>query len=317
MNEEIIKLLTAYEDHGLFGEKNKGTDEPSKNLRNNADGFLKRKQFFDCKILRGFGGDKMQNDGSFKLVFNCFGKSVFSVDRDKTIELTEGDLLFINAKAKCEEEFLKENSLGVVFNIKPEFFTETAADICGGDAVYDYVLSEVLRGGRECILFKTLPEPSITNLVENLIRSALAEKEDLNARNLTMALLFLELSKRSEKIIDNLGNSEDDIILKTVRYIENSFKDAKLGVLAKELGISPVSLSKTIKRRLKLTFKNLLLAKRLFEAEQLIRNTILPITEIIFYVGYENTNFFYGMFSAKFSVSPKEYRRRFQDGSKA
>ena len=44
------------------------------------------------------------------------------------------------------------------------------------------------------------------------------------------------------------------------------------------------------------------------EAEKLILNTEIPITEIIFSVGYENTNFFYKMFSKKYGCSPRDYR---------
>ena len=45
------------------------------------------------------------------------------------------------------------------------------------------------------------------------------------------------------------------------------------------------------------------------EAEKLIVNSKIPITEIIFSVGYENTNFFYKMFSLKYGCTPKEYRK--------
>ena len=48
--------------------------------------------------------------------------------------------------------------------------------------------------------------------------------------------------------------------------------------------------------------------KRLDEAEKLILNTDIPVTEIIFSVGYENTNFFYKKFNEKYGVTPREYR---------
>ena len=79
--------------------------------------------------------------------------------------------------------------------------------------------------------------------------------------------------------------------------------------IAKELKISVVSLSKIVKNYSGKTFKDLLQEKRLSEAEKLILNTKIPVTEIIFAVGYENTNFFYKLFSQKYGCTPKEYRK--------
>ena len=139
---------------------------------------------------------------------------------------------------------------------------------------------------------------------------------DYAAQNLAMGLLLVKLTKNAGRLQGSFGSFEDEVVLKTVEYIESSFKDAKLGVLAEKLGVSPVSLSKIIKKRLNLTFKGLLLDKRLSFAEKLIRNTTIPITEIIYFVGYENTNFFYKMFSKRYEVSPKEYRRIFSQKDK-
>ena len=69
------------------------------------------------------------------------------------------------------------------------------------------------------------------------------------------------------------------------------------------------TLSKLVKNNTGKTFKDLLQEKRMSEAEKLISNTKIPITEIIFSVGYENTNFFYKMFTEKFGCTPKEYRK--------
>ena len=52
----------------------------------------------------------------------------------------------------------------------------------------------------------------------------------------------------------------------------------------------------------------LLLQKSFNSAVVLLRETDLPVSAIISAVGYENTSYFYRMFTQRYCVSPKKYR---------
>ena len=153
-------------------------------------------------------------------------------------------------------------------------------------------------------------------MLENLIWSFIFPIENqTQLQNKTLELLFAELTSRSGVISKSVSSSfEQDVMLKVINYIESSFKDAKLFTIADELKISVVGLSKLIKNYSGKTFKETLQEKRLSEAEKLIRNTEIPVTEIIFSVGYENTNFFYKIFAEKYGCTPKEYRIKLRSG---
>ncbi len=246
-----------------------------------------------------------------ELIYNCSGETVHRVNDSEKITLGQGELLLLGTNAVHEVDYAGEKDIAVNFIIKPEFFSTTMGIVGYGNTIYNYIMSELsLKGDAGYILFKVAEVLPIQNLIENLIYSLyFAPNRNYASQNLTMGLIFSELSNETENFDVQPLRYEREIALKTAQYIENSYRDAKLSVISEELHISQVSLCKIIKKSLGSTFKNLLQKKRLAEAEKLIKNTDIPITEIIYSVGYENTNFFYKLFSEQFHCSPKTYRQ--------
>jgi len=206
----------------------------------------------------------------------------------------------------------EKDDIAVNFIIKPEFFNSTLSEDGYGNVIYDMIMNELsARGDTTYIRFDISEILPAKNLLENLIWSFIFPNENqVQLQYKTLELLFAELTNRSGVISKSVSSSfEQDVALKVINYIESSFKDAKLSTIADELKISVVSLSKLIKNYTGKTFKETLQEKRLIEAEKLILNTQIPVTEIIFSVGYENTNFFYKIFAEKYGCTPKEYRK--------
>lgn len=71
-------------------------------------------------------------------------------------------------------------------------------------------------------------------------------------------------------------------------------------------------LSRTIKQETGHTFKELLQEKRFEKASMFLRETDLPIADIMIACGYENSSYFYRKFKEKYEVSPKDYRKQYQ-----
>ena len=101
------------------------------------------------------------------------------------------------------------------------------------------------------------------------------------------------------------------IAMKAVKYIEENYRPASLTFLASQLGLSVSALSKIIKKYTGFTFKELLQIKRLSRATYLLSETSLPVTDIIYAVGYDNTSYFHRIFREKYGMSPFEYRKQF------
>jgi AraC-like DNA-binding protein len=56
-------------------------------------------------------------------------------------------------------------------------------------------------------------------------------------------------------------------------------------------------------------FKELLQLRKLQQAAYLLDNSTLSVDRILESIGYENSSYFYRCFRAKYSCSPKEYRK--------
>ena len=95
-----------------------------------------------------------------------------------------------------------------------------------------------------------------------------------------------------------------------LHYIEENYRNGSLTALSEELNQPVYALSKLVKAETGSTFKELLQQKRLTRAAKLIRETSLPISDIITAVGYDNTSFFYRVFRSEYGLTPREYREQ-------
>ncbi len=246
-----------------------------------------------------------------ELIYEVCGETIHKVNGSDEVLLKEGNILLLGIDAVHEVYECKENDLAVNFIIRPEFFASTI-DIAGyNNTIYDFILNEIkYNGNQSFMLFDVSGFPNIKNLMENLLWNFCFDDKNFQSQNLTMGLVFSELAAKADKVaIPSSLSFDGEVAIKTASYIDSHFKSAKLTDLAKILNLSTVTLSKIIKKNMGVTFKTLLQKKRLTEAEKLIKNTDIPITEVIYAVGYENTNFFYKMFNEKYGCSPKKYRK--------
>ena len=304
ITEEEKRILDGGEvDKSLYTDSEEFTVKSSK--------ILGYERFIEMRPHTRFTKFPKHRHNYIEMIYNCKGKTSHIVNGSDEIVLNEGEILLLGTDAVHEVGFADTDDIAVNFIIKPEFFSSTVNGVGYGNAIYNLILNELSKGGESFIRFDVKNILPAKNLIENLIWSFIFNDENSNAlQNMTMGLLFAELTERSCVVSKSYVSSyEQDLIIKVVNYIESSYKDAKLLTIADELNVSIVALSKLVKANTGKTFKDLLQEKRMNEAEKLISNTKIPITEIIFSVGYENTNFFYKMFTEKFGCTPKEYRK--------
>ena len=98
--------------------------------------------------------------------------------------------------------------------------------------------------------------------------------------------------------------------------IEQNYAKASLAEVAERCHVSAAYVSSTVKSATGKTFKEHLMEKRLSKAALLLKTTALPIGDIIVVVGYENTSYFYRIFTEKYGVSPKTYRKQAKENGK-
>lgn len=246
-----------------------------------------------------------------EMVYMCSGQTVHIVDKN-TICLKTGELLLLNRNALHEVHKAGEKDIAVNFIILPEFF-DRAAEMLGKEdnLVVDFLLSCLFpkNDSMSYLHFAVSDVLPIQNLLENLIWTIV--KNEPNKRRIqqtTLGLLMLELANHTAHL--NVSEKGNGFSAKVLSYIEENYKTASLYELADSMGMNFSAVSKRISRQFNCTFKDLLQAKKITQAEFLLKNTDLPISEIIVSVGYENASYFFRQFKLKKGMSPADYRRK-------
>ncbi|WP_046179471.1 response regulator transcription factor [Domibacillus tundrae] len=101
------------------------------------------------------------------------------------------------------------------------------------------------------------------------------------------------------------------LVRRSRSYIREHYADQDLTLesLAQLLQVSPVYLSRMIKKELGTTFVTLLTKTRMTKAIKLLNSTSLKINEVAEQVGYESQHYFSTAFKKAVGVSPNQYRK--------
>ncbi len=99
-------------------------------------------------------------------------------------------------------------------------------------------------------------------------------------------------------------------ILKSIDdYIDNNICTVTLTELAKELDYSPVYTGSLIKKLTGKSYVDYLQSKRLELATHLLKNSEMPVKDIIQCCGYQNESYFRKIFKQQYNKTPLQYRR--------
>jgi len=148
----------------------------------------------------------------------------------------------------------------------------------------------------------------IQNLVENLIWTlfnGVPNKRRINQT--TMGLLFLQLLNYTDRLL--YSDKQEELVLRTLKYIEEHYNDGSLGELAEILHYDFAWLSREIKRKMGKTYTELVQEKRLSQACYFLRNTDMSIDDISVRIGYDNVSYFHRIFKKTLGATPHRYRK--------
>ncbi|WP_077624571.1 AraC family transcriptional regulator [Sediminibacillus massiliensis] len=234
------------------------------------------------------------------------------------ITLKQGELLLLNQYIEHEIEACQQEDIVINFIIQPQFFDYIFSYLTADNMdknIGDFLISSLFNHSQsgQYLYFAVADVKSIQELIHKIIREIMAPSLlSESTIKLYMGLLMIELIKHSDKIAKRNDNLIDhQLIVESLNYIEENFKDASLYELAERLNQPHYRLSKNIKKVTNQTFKDLLQEKRLREARELLKNTLIPIGTVVEQVGYDNVSYFYRIFKDKYGLTPKKYREQF------
>lgn len=248
-----------------------------------------------------------------EVIYMCQGTTTHLVNGNQVV-LNQGDLLFLNQNALQEIAPAGEKDIAVNFIVLPEFFT-TAFSMMGAE---ENPLKDFLVGalcGRDAatsyLYFHVADILPVQNLIENMVWTIFYNSSNKRSCNqVTMGLLFLQLLNHMDKMEVGGRSYETQTLATVLSYIEDHYKEGRLSQLAEEMKVNVYWLSREIKKLSGKTFTDLLQERKMKQALYLLTNSVLPATDIIEAVGYDNTSYFYRSFKTKYGLSPKEYRQK-------
>lgn len=246
--------------------------------------------------------------GYVELVYVIEGKMKHRVN-GKDITLGKGEILLLGEYALHSIEPSKENDLAVNVLIRPSFFSSVLSGFGEGESNLKKFLVDTLTGKEESgyLHFFTGEVVPITNLMENLLWIHLFGREGRkDILRSTAVLLFNHLLSLTSQAAT--GEREKSVLLSSLSYIEDNYKDGTLELCAEMVGQEMSSLSRLLKRETGKTWTELVVEKRIENSKWLLRNSDENIDDIARSVGYENISYFHRLFRKSTGLSPREYR---------
>lgn len=235
----------------------------------------------------------------------------------KTLEknnfLKKGDGIFINQNVV---HLVKKNGK-CHYNsfIFPKYFLEFYI----GSPAESYV-DCVVESNIETLLFKT------ENGNAKKILQLLYELSELEKRKdkfysyevlCKLSCVWLEICKRFSHCYENHSDIGEKRMRKFLNFIENNYsQNITLAELAKSANVSKSECLRSFKSTMQTTPYKYLTEYRLSKAASLFKNSDEPIGNIATLVGIEQSSHFGKLFKEKTGMSPREYRKCYQNNLK-
>lgn len=315
MNRELLQRLSPITDEEarlLEGEKLNAANYSDSGIELvDAGKLLEAGKLITVRPNTRFTAFPKHSHNYIEMVYMCSGEQKHIINDDTEITLKQGELLLLGQNACHEVGFAGREDIAVNFIVLPSFF-DTALEIIGSDnKLSEFIVSGLTgEGSIGYMHFNVADVLPVQNLLENLIWSLLNRQPNRrNINQVTMGLLFLNLLGCTDHLISNANEGfTNTIVVSALKEIEENYASASLTKIAKLHNVTPAYVSRIVSERTGKTFKELLKDKRLSKAAALLKSTALPIGDIIFIVGYENTSYFYRIFYEKYGLSPKQLR---------
>lgn len=192
-----------------------------------------------------------------------------------------------------------------IIDFKGEFYTEFLKLNYNSDFFSDNDLHSTL-------IFSNTDTDYLHNSVFKIIQKNLPAK--LLIDNLVMEITnkvldSIPIYQPNVKVDNRLKKNHLLTIERAKKYISDNFKkDISLSEIANYCYVSPFHFSRIFKTFTSFSPYRYLLYTRLKNAELLIRNTKLPVTDIAFSSGFNGLEHFISTFRQRYKYSPHKYR---------
>ena len=251
----------------------------------------------------------------FEMFYVMEGRCTHQV-QDSRCLLHEGDLCFIRPQVTHAID-VSDESIIIDVLIRKSTFRHYFYSILQGDNLLADFFMSTLYGtqGLDYLIFHTGENRELHSFMQRLCAEAFERQAYYSTQvNAIMTLIFVQLLRHHMGTCE-LPRSQEQTSRTAIRiaqYLQANAAGATLGGMAADFHYSPEYTSRLIKQVTGQTFIQLLTRIRLENAEQLLRDTAIPVTDIAAAVGYESAEHFIRTFRKHTGETPNGYRQRKQ-----
>lgn len=218
------------------------------------------------------------------------GTSIIKCNRETT-EVNEGDCIVINSNELHEG--------------------------AGGMGCYFCVILPPSFLPRNNIIFnRIIKDTEVANIMKSIMEEYLCgdEIKDISMQGHAMLLLShlyrKHIFKEFSKAEHNSYSQKTIMLNETIKYIhDNYMNELSLDILAKRLYITPEHLCRSFKEATQKTVIEYINEVRIKKAKELLSTTDLPITEIAYLCGFNDSNYFSRKFKEITKMTPRMMRK--------
>ena len=316
MNPDVLSRLSALtrEEELLLGgaplNRDAYSSDPSFLVQ--SEKMLPQGQAITLRPHTRFADFPAHRHDFVEIMYMLSGKTIHTMEDGEIIALQAGEILMMNCHTAHAIEKCGEHDVAVNLIVRPAFF-DFALETIGGDGTLGRFLIDALRAGEKevpYLYFRVSEIRPIQCVMESLLLSLLDKpRGGQMIQKTAMTLLFLQLMENADHMsLSNLhkGNA---LAVALLREIHRNYASISFADFAKSRGVSPAYVSKAVRLATGKSCTELLQARRLKKARDLLEHTDLSILEICAAVGYSNSSYFYRLFEKEFGLSPTGYRQ--------
>lgn len=161
------------------------------------------------------------------------------------------------------------------------------------------------------LIFRNQGRQDFEIIIKQIYRECKLKERPSNLllKSLVMTFLAYALQEKEECFeIIGRGRVKKRKMADIIRYMKMHIKDISLSSLAEEMKLSPVYVSRYIKKESGCTFNSLLRKLRLEQAEEMLKTSQCSVEEIAEAIGYLDISSFYRNFKREYGLTPSQYR---------
>jgi AraC-like DNA-binding protein len=234
---------------------------------------------------------------------------------NQDVLLQKGDIVLIDTEIPHSIAKTGEEDIIINLMLSQIFFTKCLSQIATTESYLSQFLLQAISDTQkhnQYLIFRNNDPEKLLLLFQQFLCEVfdpgIATKE---MQSLYIQLIFLELIRSFSVEVNgtDLETKQTKLALDILAFIEANYETCSLGDTALHFGYNSSYFSNMIRKTTGMSFKDLILNKRLEKSRIELIHSTKPVRDIALDCGFSNLNHYYRLFQERFGMTPSKYRK--------